>query len=206
MNSFSLQNLRAAGIEPMAIVCFLASLGGASAPHITHNLDDLISSFDLSAIHGGARLDEKAILSANHKILHTFPFSLLQQKHPEMAKNLTENEWEVIREAIGKMDDVPLWESVLHGNFSMIEKLSSEDIRLLSLASEFLSKIDGPNFSENVWDELVTFLKEKTGISGHKLIRPLRFAITGQEHGPEMKRLLHIIAKDTILQRINVPL
>jgi len=47
-------------------------------------------------------------------------------------------------------------------------------------------------------------VKEKTGRKGKDLFMPLRLALTGLEHGPELKLILPLIGEDETRRRLSV--
>ena len=46
-------------------------------------------------------------------------------------------------------------------------------------------------------------LKDATGRKGKALFLPLRLALTGREHGPDMAALLPLIGRDAALERLR---
>ena len=57
-------------------------------------------------------------------------------------------------------------------------------------------------WSDGVWKEWTGALKEVTGRKGKALFMPLRQALTGLDHGPDMNALLPLIGKEQTLLRI----
>ena len=55
----------------------------------------------------------------------------------------------------------------------------------------------------DVWHALVDALKARTGRKGKPLFQPLRRALTGRDHGPEMAALLPLIGRDRALARLG---
>ena len=49
--------------------------------------------------------------------------------------------------------------------------------------------------SETSWKEWTTAVKEATGRKGKGLFMPLRKALTGMSHGPDMSKLLPLLQK-----------
>lgn len=200
INSFCLQNLRASGIEPMALNCFLAGLGSSAPQVVTSDLKELASQFDLSQLHGGACVEEKALMSVQHKLLHSFPYKAAAARVPEDLEGMTETEWDVIREAIDKLDDVMAWKEVLHGTVKETG-LSEEDQAYTRQAAEWLAHEQ--TFTETTWEQWTGALKKETGRKGFALAHPLRRALTGRDNGPEMKRLLPLIDREKVLERLR---
>ena len=56
------------------------------------------------------------------------------------------------------------------------------------------------------WADRITFeeIKDKTGKKGKDLFLPLREAFTGMSHGPEMKKLIQLLGRDKILERVKI--
>ena len=59
-------------------------------------------------------------------------------------------------------------------------------------------------WDEATWPAWTGALKEATGRKGKALFLPLRLALTGEEHGPEMKTLLPLIGPEKVAQRLRV--
>jgi glutamyl-tRNA synthetase len=58
-------------------------------------------------------------------------------------------------------------------------------------------------WGDDIWGRLVDTLKAATGRKGKPLFLPLRLALTGQPHGPEMAALLPLIGRDAALARLG---
>ena len=57
--------------------------------------------------------------------------------------------------------------------------------------------------TEQSWSEWTQDLKESTGRKGRALFMPLRQALTGKAHGPEMQHLLPLIGYDKAVARLQ---
>ena len=66
-----------------------------------------------------------------------------------------------------------------------------------------LSEEDRP-LDKDVYKDLTTIVKEETGMGGKKLFMPIRGALTGKAHGPEMFLILPILGKERALNRLLV--
>lgn len=75
-----------------------------------------------------------------------------------------------------------------------------EDTEFAAVAAELLPQTP---WTEETWMEWANAIKEKTGRKGKDLFMPLRAAITGQNHGPELKDLLLLIGRDRVLKRLQ---
>lgn len=201
LNSFCLKNLRETEIEPMALNCLIASLGSSTSPYLTYDLKDLAQHFELEHIKGGARVDEHALTSMSHKLLHSLPWSIARQR--QAAFPFTELEWNVIREALNCFSDHALWNSILHQNIHFKDKIDPNDRDYVQKSWEYFP--DHP-IDETSWKSWTTALKSSTNRSGPALAHPLRLALTGFNDGPEMRKLLPLFTREMIQKRLRTAL
>ena len=59
------------------------------------------------------------------------------------------------------------------------------------------------SWSDQPWRDLTEALKAATGRKGKALFLPLRRALTGRDHGPDMAALLPLIGRDRALARLR---
>ena len=53
------------------------------------------------------------------------------------------------------------------------------------------------------WGQLTSTLKAETGRKGKGLFMPLRLALTGQSHGPEMDKLVQVMGRARAHKRLS---
>jgi glutamyl-tRNA synthetase len=58
-------------------------------------------------------------------------------------------------------------------------------------------------WDETSWGGWTRQISAETGAKGRALFHPLRLALTGQEHGPELKKLLPLIGRARALARLE---
>ncbi len=74
-----------------------------------------------------------------------------------------------------------------------------EDPGFLAAAAEALpSTLDG-----EAWRGWTEAVKQATGAKGRALFLPLRRALTGLDHGPDMSVLLPLIGRERTLKRLS---
>ena len=59
------------------------------------------------------------------------------------------------------------------------------------------------DWSADPWHALTAALKDATGRKGKALFLPLRRALTGRDHGPDMAALLPLIGRERALERLG---
>lgn len=184
-------------IEPMAINALLAKLGTSDpiAPRLT--LGELVQEFDIGKIsHATPKFDLAELKTLNAKILHLTPFSDVQARLAATGL-LTSDEsfWNAVRANITTLGDVRIWATVANGTVTPVVS----DAGFLSQAAEDLPPAPWDDKTWHIWTEA---LKSKTGRKGRDLFMPLRLALTGYDHGPEMKFLLPLIGEDKAKARL----
>jgi nondiscriminating glutamyl-tRNA synthetase len=56
---------------------------------------------------------------------------------------------------------------------------------------------------QEIYLAAIKYTKEKTGVKGKDLFMPIRAALTGKVHGPELDKVFAILGKDTFLKRMK---
>jgi len=74
-------------------------------------------------------------------------------------------------------------------------------VQVVKVFCEYL-KIAADNPQENYLGA-IKYTKEKTGAKGKDLFMPIRAALTGKVHGPELDKVFAILEKDTVLKRLK---
>ena len=59
------------------------------------------------------------------------------------------------------------------------------------------------DWNDAIWKTLTGALGAETGRKGKSLFLPLRLALTGREHGPDMNALLPLIGKERAVARLK---
>jgi nondiscriminating glutamyl-tRNA synthetase len=73
---------------------------------------------------------------------------------------------------------------------------------ILEALLEELAEID--EIDEEFSKTIMKKLQKKTGIKGKNLFMPIRIAITGQQHGPDLDKIMLVIGKENLVKRIDV--
>lgn len=194
LGSLSVDALRESGIEAAALVALLARLGTSQPVEPMADRQVLVESFDLA--HFGrapARFDEGELERLNAAILHHTEFAEVRDRLPA---GMTGAGWHAVRPNIAHLGEAAEWWRLVTGPIDPPE-LSAEDRAYLSEAAEALMWSDDP------WRTLTNTLKERTSRKGKSLFLPLRQALTGMDHGPDMAELLPLIGEDEARSRLT---
>jgi glutamyl-tRNA synthetase len=193
LGSLSLRDLREDGIEPLAIVAVLATLGTGQAP--LPNLDRLTRDLDLAAFGTSQpKLDPEALQRTSAAVLHAMPFEEAAARL--RLPDLDERFWTAVRPNLTRLADALDWWAICRQPLAPV----IEDATFLAQSADTLPQ------SVNEPEAVATWLKrlgELTGRRGRALYHPLRLALTGREHGPELKLLLPLIGRDCASSRLR---
>lgn len=87
-------------------------------------------------------------------------------------------------------------------NEDVVEMLKGEQVPLLFEAfREELSQIE--EIDEEFSKTIMKKIQKKTGVKGKNLFMPIRSALSGQLHGPDLDKIILILGKQNILARIE---
>jgi len=182
------------GLEAMSIVSLLARIGSSDPIEPFTELEPLIEGFEFSKFsRATAKFDSKDLEILNAKILHVTGFADVKNRLPE---GVTEPIWNVARANIEKLDDAGDWLAIVNGPVTPV----IEDAVFIAKAAALLPVGD---WDEGTWKAWTTAVKEETGAKGRALFMPLRQAVTGLDHGPEMGTLLPLIGAERVKARLN---
>ncbi|MEM9502001.1 MAG: glutamate--tRNA ligase [Pseudomonadota bacterium] len=194
LGSLGSDAFRERDIEPEAIIALLSRLGTSLPVEPITNRDALLEAFDLSTFgRAPAKFDDADLERINTAIVHAMPFGLVKDRLPA---GMDEAGWQAIQPNISTVGEVGEWWRLVTGPIDQPE-FSDDDRTYLAKAAQTLAWSDDP------WAALTSALKERTGRKGKMLFLPLRQALTGMNHGPDMGELLPLIGEKEARARLE---
>ncbi len=121
----------------------------------------------------------------------------MEQRLQQLQINIDQPFWEAIKANLNLLSDAKDWAEICQTQLRY--KNAASDREFLKLASELLPQ---DTKSAECFKEWMDLLKQKTERKGKELFMPLRLALTGKEHGPEIKLLLPLLAREEIVSRL----
>ncbi|MEO8724109.1 MAG: glutamate--tRNA ligase [Sphingobium sp.] len=198
LGSLGVSTFREQGLEPVALLALLARIGTSDPVEPVTTMEPLIASFDFARFgRAPARFDEAELELLNQKILHVLDFSMVLDRLPA---GMNEAAWLAIRPNLTRLSDVAMWWRVVTGPFDASPAVD-EDKAFVAQAADILTSLP---FDDGAWRALTNALKDATARKGKALFLPLRLALTGVEHGPDMGALLPLIGQDEAVRRLRV--
>lgn len=218
------EQYEAAGYLPEALINFLALLGWSpEGDQEIFTLDELIEKFSLDRVaKNPAVFDIDKLNHINGIYIRKSPIDrIVDLSIPYLVKAgyITEEfakenrEWvtkvvSTVRDSLSYISDIVNHVGIFFGDEVKIENEEAADIlkqeHVRGLLDELLKivnktdKIDA-EFAQNLFKEL----KTKTGVKGKALFMPVRVALTGQVHGPDLANIIEILGKDILIKRIE---
>jgi glutamyl-tRNA synthetase len=200
IGSLSVGELRAQGIEAMAICSHLAKLGTSDNIEPRSTLAELAAEFSFSKIgRAPARFDEADLENLNAALVHAMPFAEAQARLAAIDPR-AENEafWLAVRENCARVSDAGNWVEIIFGQTE--PQVADEDREFIAGAGTHLP---AGELTATSWSDWTNALKAATGRKGKTLFKPLRLALTGREHGPDMGAVLPLIGRAKVLERLG---
>jgi len=197
LGSLGIAAFREQGIEPITLIALLARIGTSDPVVPVSEPSTLIERFDFS--HFGrapARFDDAELALLNQKIVHQLDYEAVSASLPE---GMDAAAWAAIRPNLAKVSDAQEWWQIVKGPISAPSS-EPEDREFLDTAASILLSL---SFDASIWHSLTETLKERTGRKGKALFLPLRRALTGLDHGPDMNALMPLIGQEQAIARLS---
>ncbi|SHH33304.1 glutamate--tRNA ligase [Cognatishimia maritima] len=191
LGTLSLRDLRAAGVEPMALLSLMARLGSSQPVELRTSIDEIAEGFDISQFGSApTKFDEQDLYPLTARLLAEKDLAEVAEDVAAagVPSELAEQFWTVVRENITTRKDIaPWWALFANGADPVID---DEDKDFVAEAMAMLP--DGP-YDGETWGTWTKAVKDATGRKGRGLFMPLRKALTGQSHGPDMSAVLPLL-------------
>lgn len=194
---FSLRALREAGYEAMAVNALLARLGTPDPVEPCLSLDELASGFDLSRLgRADIRFDPADLARVNAASLHLMPYAAVQPRLAALGADLGADFWDAVKPNLVLFADAADWARVVAGPVAPV-------IEEADFAAAAAALLPPEPWGPETWAAWTDAVKAATGRKGKALFMPLRLALTGLTHGPELKNLLPLIGRDRAQARLK---
>lgn len=191
IGALSIRDMRENGIAPEALLSMMARLGSSQPVELRMTLDEIADGFDLSQFGASpTKFDPEELLPLTREANQSRPFAEVQERIAALGvpADLAERFWRVASHNITKLDDLAGWWTIFsQGAEPVIDPEDADFIR------EAMTLLPPPPYDDNSWSEFTARVKEATGRKGKGLFMPLRKALTGQAHGPEMADLMPLL-------------
>ncbi|MGF1628428.1 MAG: glutamate--tRNA ligase [Kiloniellaceae bacterium] len=194
LGSLSLAGLRESGLEAMTVNGYLARLGTPDPIEPLPDLAALAAGFDLARFgRATPKFDPQELEQLNARLLHILPFEQVADRLPAGFDAAL---WQAVRPNLTRLAEAEAWLAICRGPVvPQIENAAFAETAAGLLPSE--------PWDETTWSAWTAAVKQATGRKGKELFLPLRLALTGLDHGPELKALLPLIGRQRAEARLS---
>ena len=196
VESMSVRSLRADGIEPEALAAILAGADTVEEGTAGASLAALAPSFELPRNSTPQVFDAGRLLHLNRHVLAAAPFTRVADRLPPGA---TEAFWLAIRGGIDLLNEARGWWDVVAG--TIVPPVMPEQRDVLHAARDTLPE---EPWGPEVLTGWLQRLAQATGRERLALVEALRLAMTGEDSGPDLDRLLPLIGRARANNRLLI--
>ena len=200
--SLSLNAMREAGTQPMAVAS-VATLVGTAMPVTLHeSMAALADDFDLARVSSGpARFEPKQIADFSAQITHGLETDAVAETLTNIGIPAETQDafWLAVRKNCETPKDAERWWTMLTAP-TVEAALDEDDLAYVQTA---LAHLPADPFDDESWSAWTSALKAETGRKGKALFMPLRKALTGMERGPEMGPILQLLGREKAVERLR---
>lgn len=206
--SQSVQALREAGYLPTALINYLARLGHHYAEDALMSLTTLAEKFLTASLgRAPARFDAQQMLHWQKEAMACISVEALWQLMPEEVQQQVPEAAQstfiaLIRPNITFPQEAKKWSDIFYAGQVVYDTegeaiIEAAGAEFFSVALRVLDQA-GADFKK-----MVTTLKTELGVKGKKLFQPLRVALTGELHGPELAEIIALLGADQARVRLE---
>ena len=157
----------------------------------------LIAAFDFARFgRAPARFDEAELAQVNARIVHQLAYDAVADRLPD---GMGAAEWDAVRPNLSRVAEAADWWQVIEGPIAA----PTQDDEARAYLANAAAVAEGLDWGDDAWAALTTSLKAATGRKGKALFLPLRQALTGLDHGPDMAALLPLIGQPRAVARLR---
>ncbi len=188
LGDLSLAELREGGVEPLAVLSFLARLGSSDPVEVATDHAALIEGFDITRFGTApTAFDADELRHHSTRTLRALPFEAVQGRLDVPEKDAPAF-WAAVGPILERLDEAAEWWALCRDG---VEPLIAEEDR--DFVREALALLPPRPWGPETWKAWTGAVKAATGRKGRGLFLPLRRALTGRDHGPELAALMPLL-------------
>jgi len=200
--SHSVAEMRDAGLLPQALVQAMTRLGHPNMPEEA-DLTALLEHFDATHLSTSAvRWQDEALWRWHTRLLHSLPVdelcSFLQPLLPQADIEFAA----LVQGNVKRVEDALDFQRLLdaHADLpedSLIAAKAAGEAFYMAAQQAWLEQ------GTNGWKAWAEAVRDATGCSGKQLFMPLRVALSGATHGPEMSGVVAYLGDSGVCKRLS---
>ena len=202
LGSLSIRTMKDEGYEPLSVAIFAVLIGTSEPVQPLAHMEALADLFALDKVSRNAsKFDMADLAHLNARILHETSFDDVCDRLASLGVAGGEDFWLAVRGNIERLPDARSWWDIVETGLPEDAVAKSED------DSDFYAKalelLPNEPWDGTTWKAWTTAVKVETGRKGKGLFMPLRVALTGRSHGPELAAFLPILGYQKTSDRLS---
>jgi len=205
--SHSVVELRDEGLLPGALIQAMGRLGHPNIPETAHDAAALAAHFQAEHIStSSVRWSDDEMWRWHTRLLHELDVetlvAMIQPHVPPCSLDTMALFAALIGKNIERASDAAHYQRLLDVHAS----LDADELLVLKEAGAgfYQTALDAwQSLAEADWKNWTMAVKERTGCKGRNLFMPLRVALSGAVHGPEMSAVVGFLGEDGVKARIE---
>lgn len=211
LESVSVREFRKRGYLPHALANYIALLGWSPGDNREiFSWEELQKTFNLAKVGKSASIydphkldwvngEHIRAISDEEFSRHALAY-LKEQKLLKHDEALVHRALPVFKDNVKRFDQLPERLEILNENFNYETPKLIENKEIFRAALEVIRE---RHTSPLQFDDFVNLLKSKVKAKGKDLFMPIRMALMGKEHGPELKRVFPVLGLDVVKKRFE---
>lgn len=198
LGSLSIGELRENNILPMAINSLLGRLGTSLPVEAFAEMAPLIDHFSFDHFSRATpKFSEEELSQLNTQLLHKLPFDKIADQAAALVPEITESFWVNVQRNLTDLGDLKNWWTICRGEITPVLDPADKDF-IDGLYHDL--KATAADVDLGDWFKGA---RKDSSRKGKQFFMPFRLALTGQSHGPELPKILHLMGRDKALMRLK---
>ncbi|HMO08501.1 MAG TPA: glutamate--tRNA ligase [Paracoccaceae bacterium] len=193
LGTLSLRDLRAQGVEPLALLSLMARLGSSRPVELAGSIDEIVAGFDVGSFGAApTRFDANDLWPLTRGVVQALPHEAMADRIAAAGVPPDQSQafWAAVRANVTRRDDIADWAALVRDGAA--PAIDPEDVDFVGQA---IAMLPPRPWTQATWGEWTEAVKATTGRKGKALFRPLRRALTGRDAGPEMAELMPLLQR-----------
>ncbi len=187
----ALRDLRARGVEPLALLSLMARLGSSKPVELAGSMEELIAGFDIDSFGAApTKFNDEDLFPLTRAHVQSLPLATVADRVAALGVPADKADlfWSVAKGNITVLADLDGWWHLFRDGATPL--VDAED---LDFVRQALTLLPPKPWTHDTWGQWTETVKQATGRKGKGLFRPLRRALTGLDAGPEMADVMPLL-------------
>jgi glutamyl-tRNA synthetase len=187
----ALRDLRARGVEPLALLSLMARLGSSKPVELAGSMDELIDGFDIGSFGAApTKFNDEDLFPLTRAHVQSLALPAVADRIAALGVPADKAElfWSVAKGNITVLADLEGWWALFRDGATPL--VDAEDVDFVRQA---VALLPARPWTHDTWGQWTEVVKGATGRKGKGLYRPLRRALTGLDAGPEMADVMPLL-------------